>query len=65
MSFSNWRLHWDVQLSHPVQDWELESLSLFMEMIYSTSMWVMVLIKSVGSQLRGEVSKILSFFIPS
>ena len=56
ISISDWRLHWGVQFSHPMQDWELESLALFMDMIYSTSVQVMVLIKFVGSQLRATAS---------
>ena len=35
MKFSNGALHWDLHFIKPVQDWELELLSNFMEMVYS------------------------------
>lgn len=34
---ANGRLHWDIRFSHSVLDWELESLALFVEMIYTKS----------------------------
>ena len=36
MVFSDGRFHWDVQFFCPMQDWELESLAFFMDIIYST-----------------------------
>ena len=34
---ANGRLHWDIQFSRSMHDWELESLALFVEMIYTKS----------------------------
>ena len=36
MVFSDGRFHWDVQFFCPMQDWELESIAFFMDIIYST-----------------------------
>ena len=36
MCSSDGRLHWDIQFRCPVQDWELEALDLFLDMLYST-----------------------------
>ena len=35
MCSSDGRLHWDIQFRCPVQDWELEALDLFLDMLYS------------------------------
>lgn len=35
LHLSNGVPHWDVRLSRPVQDWELESLLTLMDLIYS------------------------------
>ena len=37
MQYTDTVLHWDVNFLRAVQDWELESLSNFMDMIYGTS----------------------------
>lgn len=39
MCFSNGRPYWDVQFSRLVHDWELESLALFVDMIYFREVW--------------------------
>ena len=36
MCFSVGRIHWDVQFYRSVHDWELESLALFMDIVYSS-----------------------------
>ena len=38
MSFRNGTLHWDVNFSRNLQDWELECLVAFMELIYSQTL---------------------------
>lgn len=38
LQFNNGMKHWDLHFSRSVQDWELDSLDRFMELIYSSSM---------------------------
>jgi len=39
MCFSNWRLHCYILFCCSVQDWELEALALFLDMLYSLDVW--------------------------
>ena len=39
MCWSARTIHWDVQFRLALQDWEQESLDLFMDMVYSSTMW--------------------------
>jgi len=45
MKFSNGVLHWDLHFIRSVQDWELDSLSNFMGMIYGSSLYFPVAIE--------------------
>ncbi|KAL4596807.1 hypothetical protein ACB092_12G190100 [Castanea dentata] len=38
MKFPNGVLYWDMEFLRAIQDWELESLSTFMDVIYSVSL---------------------------
>ena len=38
MKFLNGVLYWDTEFLHAVQDWELESLSTFIDVIYVVSL---------------------------
>ena len=35
MCFFGGRIHWDIQFYRPVQDWEVEALAMFLDMLYS------------------------------
>ena len=39
MCWSARRVHWDVQFRRSPQDWEQESFNLFMDMVYSLTVW--------------------------
>lgn len=59
MKFSNGVLFWDLKLFRAIYDWELESLSSFMDIIYGVSLRGWGKTRCVGCQLgrRGlEVS---------
>lgn len=45
MKFSNGFSHWDLHFIRSVQDWELDSLSNFMGMIYGSSLYFPVAIE--------------------
>ena len=36
LQFNNGMKHWDLHFSRPVQDWELDSLDRFIDLIYSS-----------------------------
>ena len=39
MCWSGGRIHWDAKFHRLPQDWEQESFDLFMDMIYSLTVW--------------------------
>lgn len=39
MHCSDWRLHCYILFRCSVQDWELEALTLFLDMLYSMDVW--------------------------
>ena len=39
MCWSDGRVHMDVQFHHPPQDWEREAFDLFINMVYSLTVW--------------------------
>lgn len=62
ISFSDGRLHWDVQVFRLVQDWELESLALFMDMIYSTSVRGNCLDKSCWKPVKSREFEVCGYY---
>ena len=39
MCWSSGRIHWDTKFCRPPQDWEQESFDMFMDMVYSSTIW--------------------------
>lgn len=64
MHFPNQMLHWDILFSRAIQDWELEPLSVFMDLIYSMPLKGEDMTNFVGSQERVRVLRCVNTISP-
>ena len=67
MDSRNGCLHWELQFSRSIQDWELESVSTFLDLLYSAKVLVRIFLYGDFSEKKKDfsVSRFYKALFPS